>query len=222
MGDGGQRAPAVGVERAAVLGRALVQHGLRRGQVLIPVRRDLVGQAGRADQRVVLRLDDHIQQERPDVELAIDRALLADRRDHVIQHFLGDVGIPWLDRAAGDELSHLDEGGHADVDVPGALPCLGFSDELRYVEPISRGDLVIHARELRIHCALDTWMKILDPVVEGRGQWAFGDCRGSSGGCRRGSGGGLPPREQRWERVCRRRPTRTRPLRSGRLRPWPA
>ena len=97
------------------------------------------------------RRADHVEQERPAVELAVDRAFLADRGDDVVDDVLRDVVVPRLDDAGLDEGRHFDERRLADIDVPGALLVLGLGDEALDAEAFDRRDLVVEARELGVH-----------------------------------------------------------------------
>ena len=94
---------------------------------------------------------DHVEQERPAIELAVDRAFLADRRDDVVDHFLRDVIVPGLDDVGLDERRHFDERRLPDIDVPGALLVLGLGDEALDAETLDRRDLIVDAGEFRVH-----------------------------------------------------------------------
>ncbi len=120
---------------------------------------------------------DHVEQERPAIELAVDRALLADRRDDVVEHVFRDVVVPRLDHVGLDHRRHLDERRLADIDVPGAFLVLGLGDEALDAEALDRRDLVVDAGELGVH-RRDAGMQVLDPLIEGRRQRAI---RGEGG-----------------------------------------
>ncbi len=90
---------------------------------------------------------DHIQQERPTVELAVDRALLTNRRDNVIEDIPWNVIVPWLDHIRLNHRGHLDERSLTNIDVPGTLALLGFSNKAFNPEPLHRSNLVIHIWE---------------------------------------------------------------------------
>jgi hypothetical protein len=119
---------------------------------------------------------DHVEQERPAVELAVDRALLTDRGDEVVDHLLGDIVVPRLDHVGLDHRRHFDEGRHPDVHVPGALLLLGLGDEALDAEAFDRRDLVVDAGELTVDRG-DAGMKILDPLIEGRRERSRAVCR---------------------------------------------
>ena len=111
--------------------------------------------AGAASGRPALRGEarmpagaDHVEQERPAIELAVDRVLLADRRDDVVEHVLRDVVVPGLDDVGLDHRRHFDERRLADIDVPGALLVLRLGDEALDAEALDRRDLVVDAGEL--------------------------------------------------------------------------
>ena len=119
---------------------------LRAGQEVVPGRGRRIGQAGLAGHARMPSRSDHIEQERPAIELAVDRAFLADRGDDVVDHVLRDVVVPRLDDAGLDEGRHFDERRLADIDVPGALLVLGLGDETLDAEAFDRRDLVVDAR----------------------------------------------------------------------------
>ena len=109
---------------------------------------------------------DDIEQERPAIELAVDGVLLADRRQDVIEHVLGNIGVPGLDDVALDHRRHFDERRLADIDVPGALLVARLGDEPLDAEALDRGDLRVEAGELRIDLR-DVGMQVDDPLVIG-------------------------------------------------------
>ncbi len=113
---------------------------------------------------------DHIEEERPAIELAVNRVLLADRGDHVVDHVLRDVVVPWLDDIGRLHRRHFDEGRLADIDVPGAFLLLRLGDEALDAEAFDRRDLVVDAGEFLVHLR-NAGMKVLDPLIEGRRQW---------------------------------------------------
>src|SRR5262249_34823143 len=139
------------------------------GQEIVPSRGGGVGHAGLARQARMPARADHVEQERPAIELAVDRALLADRRDNVVDHLLRDVLVPRLDDVALDHLRHLHERRLPDIDVPGALLALGLGHEALDAEALDRRDLIVDARELGVHLG-DGGMEILDPLIERGGQ----------------------------------------------------
>ena len=153
-----------------------IDHRLGVLQILVPGRGPRLGQAGLAREARVPAHADHVQQERPAVELAVDRALLADRGDDVVDDLLGDVLVPRLDHVGLDHRGHLDERRHADIDVPGALAVLGLGDEALDAEALDRRDLVVDVGEPGVDLR-NARMQILDPLVEGRGQRARGERR---------------------------------------------
>ena len=168
---GCERAPAMRIEGRAERRRAGIDHRLRVLQILVPGRGRRLGQAGVGGDAGMPAHADDIQQERPAVQLAVDRALLADRRNDVVDHVLRDVVVPGLDHVGLDHRAHLDERRHADIDVPGALAVLGLGDEPLDAETFDRRDLVVDVRELLIDLR-NTGVEVLDPLVEGRGQRA--------------------------------------------------
>src|SRR5215467_7757336 len=90
---------------------------------------------------------DHVEEERPAIQLAVNRALRTNRRDDVIDHILRDVVVPGLDDACLDEGRHFDERRLSYIDVPRALLVLGLSHKALDPEAFDRGDLVVDARE---------------------------------------------------------------------------
>ncbi|MBW8728071.1 MAG: hypothetical protein JF625_23375 [Inquilinus limosus] len=108
---------------------------------------------------------DDIQHERPAVELAVDRAFLADRGDEIIDHVLRDVVVPWLDHIGLDQGRHLYEGSLADIDIPGAFLVFRLGDEAFDAESLDRRDLVVDARKPGVHVR-DRGVEILDPLVD--------------------------------------------------------
>ena len=131
----------------------------------------------------------HIEQERPAVELAVDRALLANRWNDVVEHVLRDVGVPWLDDVGLDHRRHLDERRLADIDVPGTLAVLRLCHEAFDAKALNRRDLVVDTRELLVHPRY-AGMIVLDPLVEGRRQRAVLGKGRSDAGLRHGGNAG--------------------------------
>ena len=167
--DRHERTPAMGVERRAP-GRCFRIHDLLRAcEELVPGRGRRVGHASLArDARMPGRADD-VEEERPAIELAVDRAFLANRRDDVVDHLLRNVIVPWLDDAGLDERRHFDERRLADIDVPRALLVLGLGDEALDAEALDRRDLIVDAGELGVH-RRNAGMQVLNPLIEGRRQ----------------------------------------------------
>src|SRR5262245_32009234 len=93
---------------------------------------------------------DHIEKERPAIELAVDRVFLTNRGDHVIEDVLRNVVVPRLDDIGRLHCRHFDEGRLADIDVPGTFLVLGLGNETLYAETLSGGNLIVEAREFLI------------------------------------------------------------------------
>jgi hypothetical protein len=126
-------------------------------------------QAGLGSQAGMPTQADHIQQERPAVELSVHGALFADRWQDVIDDVFRDVIVPGLDDIRIDEGRHFDERRLPYVDVPCALLILGFGDKPLGAEAFDRGDLIIDPGELGVHGG-NAWMKVVNPLVERRRQ----------------------------------------------------
>src|SRR5580693_2662047 len=111
----------MGVKRRAPGGGLGINDLLRACEELIPGRGGGVGKASLAgDARMPRRAND-IEEERPAIELAVDRAFFADRRNDIVDHVLWDVVVPRLNHASLDKRRHLDERRLTDVDVPAAV-----------------------------------------------------------------------------------------------------
>src|SRR5688572_31523779 len=110
--------------------------------MLIPGRGGCIWQASLRRQARMPRIPDHIEQERPAIELAVDGVLLTDRGDHIVEHVLRDVGIPRLDDVGFNHRRHLHERRLTYIDVPGAFPSLGLGYEALDAEALDRSDLV--------------------------------------------------------------------------------
>ncbi len=134
-------------------------------QEIVPGRRRVVRQVGLAGYSGVPRRSDDVQQERPAIELAIDRALRANRWNDVVDHVLRDVIVPRLDHAGLDERRHFDERRLPDIDVPSALFVLGLGNEAFDAETLDRGNLIVDSGKLLVHVH-DAGMKVLDPLIE--------------------------------------------------------
>ena len=169
--DRRQRAPAMRIERAphgAAFVSTIVLAPARKSSQVAGAASAKPGLAG--DARVPARAD-HVEQERPAIELAVDGAFLADRGNDVVDHVLRDVVVPRLDDVGLDERRHFDERRLPDIDVPGAFLVLGLGDEALDAEALDRRDLIVDPGELRVH-GRDAGMKVLDPLIEGRRQRA--------------------------------------------------
>ncbi len=157
------------IEGGAPRRRPGIDDLLPGGQEIVPGLRRRIGHARLVGDARMPAGPDHVEQERPAVELAVDRVLRTDRGDDVVEHILRDVVVPRLDDIGLDHRRHLHERRLADIDVPGALAVLRLGDEALDAEALDRRDLVVDAGELGVH-GRDAGMKILDPLIERRGQ----------------------------------------------------
>src|ERR1700734_1096990 len=94
---------------------------------------------------------DNIEEKRPAIELAVDRAFFADRRNDVVDHVLRDVIVPWLNDAGLDEGRHLNKWRLTDIDVPAAVLVLSLCDKTLDAKSLDRRDLVVQSREFGVH-----------------------------------------------------------------------
>ena len=101
--------------------------------------------AGLLEDAGVGRLHADVEQQRPDVPAAVDGAFGQRGREEIGLVLIGDVGVPRLDGAGGDQLQHLEERRHAAVHVPGAGLVVGFGDEAVVAEVLGRSDFDRHA-----------------------------------------------------------------------------
>ena len=132
------------------------------------------GRARLFDEPRVPALDDHVEEERPDVELALVGRLVPNRRNQRIEQPRRQIRIPRLDDAGVRQLDHLQEGRDADVHVPGALLVLGFGDEAVDAEILGRRNFGIdrkHLAEVRVDVR-NGRMELNDPVVIGDFEFA--------------------------------------------------
>ena len=137
------------------------------------------------DELAVPRLDDDVEQERPRPDMPLVGDLVEDRRDDVLLHRGGHVLVPRFDHAGADQLSHLHERRHADVDVPRALLLLRLGDEAVDAEALYRRDLRVERvllGVLLVDRSRDVRVDVVDPLVERRGQSA---CARATEGIRR-------------------------------------
>jgi hypothetical protein len=119
---------------------------------------------------------DDIEQERPAIELSVDGAFFADRRDDIVEHVFRDVVVPGFDDIGLDHRAHFHERRLADINIPGAFTFFRLGDETLDTETLDRRNLIIDTGEFGVNLR-DARMQVLDPLIERRGQRAFRACR---------------------------------------------
>src|ERR1700733_11016402 len=155
----------MGIESGAPRRRLGIDDLLGAGKEIVPSRGRRVRQTRLGCQAGMPSRADHVQKERPAVQLAVDRALLPDRWNYVVDHIFRNVVIPGFGNIGLDERRHFDEWRLADIDVPCALLVLGLGDEALDPEAFDRGDLVVDSRELGVY-RCNAGMQVLDPLIE--------------------------------------------------------
>src|ERR1700735_319253 len=124
---------------------------------LVPGRGRSVGKASLCGDARMPGRAANIEEKLPAVELAVDRAFFADRRNDIVDHVLRNVVVPRLDHASLDERRHFNERRLTDVDLPRALAALRFGDKALDAESLDRRDLIVDSRELGVHRS-NAWM----------------------------------------------------------------
>jgi hypothetical protein len=94
------------VKGGAISRRSRVNHFFSIREVFVPIHGRGVGDARFIRNVGIVRLHDDIHEKGPRVELAINGPFLADRWNHVVQHFFWNVRVPRFDDPCLDQVTH--------------------------------------------------------------------------------------------------------------------